>query len=244
MVKCLLKTLPIENSELFRGIENLEFYRKISLNAGLMEKAEEKKQKKFKIGYLLAGLFIFFLGFLFFAGIYLGDFLSPQDKLEKADVVVVISGGETLDRTAEGVKLFKEDYVPYLLFSGAAKTGEVSNAKTMQRYALKNGVPQDKIYIEEKSTSTYENAKFSKDILDKNNLKSMILVTSPYHQRRAYMNFRYVFGKDFKIINHSSVDAIWNTKDWWRGNNRSISLEELSRVMYLMLTRNYDKQVR
>jgi len=207
-----------------------------------MEKSSiVKKAKKFEITYVLVGLAIFFLGFLFFAGFYLGDFLSPQDKLEKTDCIVAISGGETTQRTAEGVKLFKENYAPCLLFSGAARNGEVSNAKTMQRYALKHGVPQDKIFIEEKSTSTYENAKFSKEILDKNNLKSIILVTSPYHQRRAYMNFRYVLGKDYKIINHSSPDSTWNTKDWFRGNNRGISLEELSRVIYLVITRNYDK---
>lgn len=226
MVKCLLKTLPV----------NFYFF---------MDKAITKKKSKVKVRYFfLAGiLFVFFGVFLGFFS--LGSFLTPQDKLEKSDVIVVISGGDTTERTAEGVKLFKDGYAPFILFSGAARSGDVSNAKTMQRYAVRQGVPQGKIIIEEESTSTYENALFTKPILEKNNFKKIILVTSSYHQRRAYMNFTYVLGKDYKILNHSSRDDTWRESEWWQHKESiNITLEEFSRIVYLAVTKNYQKQAR
>ncbi len=202
------------------------------------------KLPKIKIYHILILVSLVFLALIVFAFFFLGNFLSLQDRLEKSDCVVVVSGGETMERTVEGVKLFKEEYAPCILFSGAAKKGNVSNAKTMRRQAIKERVPEDKIFIEEKATSTYENALFSKPILDKNNFKKIILVTSPYHQRRAYMNFKYVLGNGYKIINHSSPDSEWSANTWWKSQNINLSLEEFSRVIYLMITKKYDKQVR
>src|SRR5688572_846628 len=72
----------------------------------------------------------------------IGFFLSPQSDLEKADLIVAISGGETSQRTREAVRLYDEGYAPKLLFSGAAadRNGP-SNAAAMRRYAIIQGVP-------------------------------------------------------------------------------------------------------
>lgn len=237
MVKCLLRTLQINTNADKRG-----FLRGLSR---IYMKKRKEEAKNFKIIYLFVGLIALLFVPILGGMLFLGNFLSPQDKLENSDVIVVISGGETLERTAKGVKLFKDGLAPYLLFSGAARSGDVSNAKTMKRYALKQGISEDKIFIEEKSTSTYENALFSKEILDKNNFKKIILVTSPYHQRRAYMNFKYVLGNDFKIINYSSPDPDWHAENWWKNkDNAGITVEEFSRVLYLAITKNFKAQIR
>ncbi|OIP22224.1 hypothetical protein COX95_03315 [bacterium CG_4_10_14_0_2_um_filter_33_32] len=216
MVKCLLRTLPI--------------------NLNIEMKAKTKK----RLFYITAIFFFVFFMLAIFTMAFLGKFLSPQDNLDKSDVIIVISGGETIERTAEGVKLFKQGYASYLLFSGAAKSGTVSNAKGMKNYAIKQGVSSNNILLEEKSTSTYENALFSKNILEKNNFKKIILVTSPYHQKRAYMNFSFILGRDYNIINHSSSDSNWNSDKWW-DNKKSvnITMSEFVRVMYLAITKNY-----
>lgn len=199
------------------------------------------KNFKIKKSYIFLAIVLFIFGIGIFIFFSIGNFLSPQDNLEKSDVIVVISGGDTTERTAEGVKVFKDGWAPYMLFSGAAKSGSVSNAKSMKSYALKKGVPSEKILIEEKATSTYENALFSKNIIEKNNFKKIILVTSPYHQCRASMNFKYVLGKNYKVLNHSSLDSNWSKSTWYKTGNINISFEELSRVIYLILTKNYEK---
>ena len=225
MVKCLLKTLPI------------------NFNVGVMEKVHNKE--KIKIRYFVIGFFAFFILGVFSTVPFFGSFLSPQDKIEKSDVIVVISGGDTTERTAEGIELLKEGYAPYILFSGAARTGKVSNAEMMRNYAIKQGIAKDKIFIEEESTSTYENALFSKKILEENNFKEIILVTSPYHQRRAYMNFSYILGKDYKILNNPSFDSSWSKDSWWKNRkNLNTTIEELSGVIYLTITKKYGKELR
>ncbi|NTU69435.1 YdcF family protein [bacterium] len=205
-----------------------------------IDKAKSKKK-----AYIILGIVFLLISICLYMFFSIGSFLSPQNKLEKSDVIVAISGGETRTRTEEAIKLYKDGWAPYLLFSGAARSGDVSNAESMKNVAIKKGVPAEKIFIEEESTSTYENALLSKKIIDKYKWSKIILVTSPYHQRRALMNFNYVLGKDVKVINHSSDDSYWSAAEWYRGDkNRNTSFEELSRVIYLIFTKNYSLEVK
>lgn len=225
MVKCLHKTLPI----------NLFWDLKMT---------KDKKNKFNKWFLIISGIVLFFIfsGFLFLFSV--GSFLSPQDKLEKADVIVVVSGGETFSRTQKAVELYKDNWAPKIIVSGAARSGEISNAMAMKSYAIKKGVLAKDIFIEEESNSTYENALFSKNIIEKNNFKKIILVTSPYHQRRTYMNFRFVLGSDYQIINQSSPDSNWSSSSYFESKkNIKITFDELSRIMYLFFTQDYSREV-
>jgi uncharacterized SAM-binding protein YcdF (DUF218 family) len=183
---------------------------------------------KYLIG--LIGILVIVAGFIIGTGFY----LSPQDKLVKADAIVVISGGETDLRVKEGVKLFQEDWAPLIIMSGAARDAGESNAEAMKRLAVKLGIPTDKVLVEKESRNTFDNAKFTRDILTNNNVKSIILVTSPYHQRRASLTFNRYLGDSVKIINHSAADSAWRKNGWWNNNwARKITLSELQKIMYL-----------
>lgn len=163
----------------------------------------------------------------------IGIFLSPQDKLEKADMIVVVSGGETKERVKEGVWLYKSGYASKILFSGAAAEGDVSNALSMKRIAMRDGVAAGDIFIEEKSMDTAQNAEFSAKIIRENNVKSIILTTSPYHQRRAYIHFRKNLGKDFKIINRSAKDSSWRKMGWWKEESSiQLTISEFGKIFY------------
>jgi uncharacterized SAM-binding protein YcdF (DUF218 family) len=168
-----------------------------------------------------------------FVPMIIAIYLSPQDTLAKADLIVVISGGDTDSRISEGVKLYLQKWAPKILFSGAAAEGDVSNALAMKRIAVSKGVPAEDILIEEDSKTTTENADFSAKIIHDNGLKSIILVTSPYHQRRAYSEFRRVLGKDFTIVNHSAKDETWAKKSWWdNANARFLTFTEIMKNFY------------
>ena len=172
----------------------------------------------------------------------IGFYLSPQDNLQDADAIVVISGGETEARTIEGVKLYQSHYAPLIIFAGAALDPDSpSNAATMKYIATaKYDIPEQDILIEEKSTSTYENALNLKTIFLDNNIKSIILVTSPYHQRRSKLTFQKVMGADFIIINHSSTDEFWRKIAWWQNDQAVyLTLSELWKIIYIFLTGKY-----
>jgi uncharacterized SAM-binding protein YcdF (DUF218 family) len=160
----------------------------------------------------------------------IGWYLSPQDTLEKTDAIVVVSGGDSNSRIEKGVQLWKEGWAGTLIFSGAAAEGDVSNAKAMKRIAVKMGVPEEDILIEEKSETTAENAQFSAVIVTEKGYKSIILVTSPYHQRRTYELFKKSL-PDVKIVNQSASDEEWRKKGWWESNvGRFLTIGELGKL--------------
>ena len=131
------------------------------------------------------------------------------------DAIVAVSGGDTGARTDEAVQLYHNGWAPKLIFSGAAqdKTGP-SNAAVMRREALDAGVPDEDIIIEEYGETTKENAEKTQNILDQNDIKSVILVTSAYHQRRAGLEFAKRTG-DVDVRNHPvSRDNQWSSL-WW-----------------------------
>ncbi len=194
--------------------------------------------KKF-FGWLLAIIIVVsLLGSAIFWGI--GFYLSPQDNLQKADAIVVVSGGQTQSRAARGIELFKQGYAPKIVFSGAALDDGPSNAFAMRDLALSEGVPAKNILIDEKSQNTYENAVNSKSILDELQAKKIILVTSPYHQRRANQTFEKVLGNNYEVIGISAYDDRWSKSQWWRrGFPLFISISEIWKLLYINITGNY-----
>lgn len=140
----------------------------------------------------------------------------PSDKqgCQAADAIVAVSGGDTPARTAEAIALYKNGWATKLVFSGAAldKSGP-SNAEVMRSQALGAGVPAEDIFTEEYSETTRQNAENTEDILEENEITSVILVTSGYHQRRAGLEFA-ARAENVDIRNHPvENDKQWSA--WW-----------------------------
>ena len=86
-----------------------------------------------------------------------------------------------------------------VICSGGQGTGEdISEALAMKRYLIAKGISEDRIIMEDKSTNTYENLKFSLEIIgDKE--ASIAVVTNNFHVYRAmhlagYVGFENVSG--------------------------------------------------
>lgn len=194
--------------------------------------------KKFFIWLFTIVLLLAALSFGVFLGT--GFYLSPQDELQKVDAIVVVSGGQTTSRASKGIELYKEGYAPKIVFSGAALDDGPSNAFAMRDQALASGIPLKDITIDEKSQNTYENAVNTKNILNEIGAKNIILVTSPYHQRRANTTFEHVLGSDYKVIGISAFDDRWSKSSWWhKGFPLFISASEMWKNLYINITGNY-----
>lgn len=135
---------------------------------------------------------------------------------QPADAIVAVSGGDTEARTLGAIRLYEHGWAPRLIFSGAAqdKSGP-SNAEVMRRIALEAGVPADAIIIEEAGETTRQNAENTGNIFETNNVASVILVTSAYHQRRAGLEFSARSAGHVSVRNHPvKQDAQWSAF-WW-----------------------------
>ena len=67
----------------------------------------------------------------------------------------------------------------------------------MQEILQVMGVPEDVIVTEEASRDTYENALYSRTVLESRGINRILLVTSAYHMRRAEAVFR---AQGFEVI--------------------------------------------
>jgi uncharacterized SAM-binding protein YcdF (DUF218 family) len=161
-----------------------------------------------------------------------GHWLDVTDPLAKADAIVAISG-DTGARAESAIALWKQGYAPVLIFSGGSSDpASVASAELMKRTAVAAGVPANAIVVEGTSATTEENAQRVAEVMKSQGLRSAILVTSPYHQRRAAMLFEREFSRaSLSFLNHPADDPDWDANLWWtREPSRSLTLVELAKL--------------
>lgn len=150
-----------------------------------------------------------------------------------ADAIVVVSGGDTNARVAEGVRLYKAGWAPQLIFSGAAadETG-LSNALAMKNFAIRLGASESIISTDEYSKTTAENARNTSRMIAQAGYKRIILVTSAYHQRRASMEFIHHLDPTVKLLNHPvAQDRQWSQLWWVTPGGWWLAISELVKIM-------------
>jgi uncharacterized SAM-binding protein YcdF (DUF218 family) len=146
-------------------------------------------------------------------------FLTVDSGPVTADVIVVIGGGSH-ERPLRAAALFKMRAAPRILISGAGDDG------INRQLLIANGVPARVIEVENKSTTTRENAGFTIQRLRAEQVRSAILVTSWYHARRVERTFEH-FAPELKFYSRPSYFA-FGRDDWKKlGINRRMRLEFL-----------------
>jgi len=189
--------------------------------------------------YLLTCLVL--LGLLFVSrGFWLtrlAEFLIVSDKLVPADVIVVLAGDGNGERVDEGAKLYQVGYAPRILMSGGPLAWHLTCAEWMKKQAVFLGVPARVLVLEAQSRSTLENAKFSLPILAKLQTKSVILVTSPTHTRRAKWVFERVLRPaQIKVYVVPARASEFKLSCWWTRHEdiQLVVWEYVSLVYYLL----------
>lgn len=161
-----------------------------------------------------------------------GHYLAVEDPLAPADAIVAISGDQGA-RTATAVDLWKRGLAPLIVFAGSSEDpASLPSAELMKRDAVRLGVPADRVLTEPSSATTEENATRVTDLFRTYGIKRAILVTSPYHQRRAAILFgRHVGGTGITFHNYPARDPEWDRTTWWaREPSRSRTLVELAKL--------------
>jgi uncharacterized SAM-binding protein YcdF (DUF218 family) len=113
----------------------------------------------------------------------------------RADAIVVFAGGVgesgkagggAQERLARAVELYRAHYAPVMILSSGF-VYSFREADVMRAMAIDQGVPDSAIMLEQRSTNTLQNVKFVDDILRDRHWNRILLVSSPYHMRRAVM---------------------------------------------------------
>lgn len=124
-------------------------------------------------------------------------------QLAPADVIVVLGGGmssrwrlaaSSQPRLDMGITLFQNGYAPLLFLTGGGTQTGQKEADRLAELARAQGIADNVIATETRSTSTLQNAKFTADALGAD--PKIILVTERFHMIRAKRDFaRFGFSK-------------------------------------------------
>jgi len=150
----------------------------------------------------------------------LGSLLIYEDKIEPADAILVLGGGAK-ERVLEGIELVKQKYADRILFTGENAVpllGKPTNwAIEAQELAVSLGLRQDQTITILDSQSTRDDALLSREICIKDHFRSLIVVSEPYHTRRAHFVFNKVYrGSGIKITIYPVQNSWYKRDTWWK----------------------------
>ena len=124
--------------------------------------------------------------------------LKVVDAPRQADVIVVFAGGAGesaqagggyQERVKQAVDLYQAGYAPRLVFSSGFVYA-FKEAEIMRGLAVDLGVPVDAIVLEERAANTYQSVIYARDIAHRYDARRVLLVSSPYHMRRALLTWQ------------------------------------------------------
>jgi uncharacterized SAM-binding protein YcdF (DUF218 family) len=143
--------------------------------------------------------------------------------LPKADAAIVLGAALWNDEPSPGLRerlngaagLYKQGNVKFLLLSGGLdhNGSTLTEAEGMRNYLIGQGVPANRLVLENDARSTYENLRFSKPIVQKHGWTSVVIVTHDYHAPRAADIARYLgYKQGTEVIGYKSkvLSAAYN----------------------------------
>lgn len=176
----------------------------------------------------------------------LANFLIVQKPLEKADAIVILSGSaEFIERAQEAAIIFRNGSSPRIFLTNDGIPGPWDNELLLnptsvdrtRRELMKLAVPEGAIEILPSAVNgTHDEAIVVVRALAEKEIKSVILVTSAYHSRRALSTFERVLRREHFTLTvgvqspSERAGAFWwlTAKGW-----TTVGLESVKTIYYL-----------
>ena len=188
-------------------------------------------------GGIITNLIVLLFFVIFCAVLYLArhpilrfaaEFWIIEDPIDKADAIIVLSDDNFYaDRATRAAELFREGKAPVVVASGRRLRPSAGIAELMEHDLVERGVPRDRILrFAHDADGTREEAEALARFAKERKWRSVIVVTSNYHTRRARYIFRRVFPQDIEVRVASARDGDFDPQRWWEKRK---SVKELMR---------------
>jgi uncharacterized SAM-binding protein YcdF (DUF218 family) len=179
----------------------------------------------FSLAVLLAA------GIIVFRGI--GKWLIVEDPLERADVIVVLSG-KIPARAIEAAQIYKQGFAPEVWVThpdgpkeALAQLGidytdeDAYSAEILEKL----GVPTSAIHIlPNPILNTEEELETVKETLEQAGKSRAIIVTSPAHTRRVRALWKVLAGKRLHAVVRYARSDPYDAVHWWRHTADALSV--------------------
>jgi uncharacterized SAM-binding protein YcdF (DUF218 family) len=170
----------------------------------------------------LLGIALFCLLFVF---LHVGQWLVVQDPLQRASAIAVLSG-RMPDRALEAARVYKQGYANRVWLTHSKEPG-ATMAKLSVPYVgeeeynriilIHEGVPETAIQVlDPPIINTADEMRTIGQALRTEQLRIVILITSPVHTRRTKTLWNRISGKDGTAVLHAVSDDSYDAAHWWR----------------------------
>jgi len=140
-----------------------------------------------------------------------------EDPLDRADAIIVLGDDNFYaDRATRGAQLFREGKASLIVASGRRLRPSAGLAELMEHDLIERGVPREKIvrFVHD-ADGTLEEARALARLVRERRWRSVIVVSSNFHTRRARYIFRRVFPQGVEVRIASARDGDFDPEHWW-----------------------------
>lgn len=163
----------------------------------------------------------------------MGEAWVVEDPLERCDAIIVLGDDNFYaERATRASQIYRQGLAPIVVASGRRLRPYAGIAELIEHDLVERGVPKDKILrIAHDADNTREEANALAQIAKQKKWRSVIVVTSNFHTRRARYIFTHVFSEDVRIRISAARDGDFDPERWWE---KRISVKDLAREMAAM----------
>ena len=163
-----------------------------------------------------------------------GEGWVVEDTLDRSDAIFVLSDDNFYaDRATRASQVYRQGLAPIVVASGRRLRPYAGVAELIEHDLIERGVPKDKILrVAHDADNTREEAITLAQVAKQKKWRSIIVVTSNFHTRRARYIFSHVFPKDTKVRITGARDGDFDPERWWE---KRISVKDLSREIAGMI---------
>ncbi len=166
------------------------------------------------------------------------DFIFIEDVPSPSDVIL-IPGSSCSETSVAAATLFHQGYAPWILPSGRYSLvagafpyeGYETEWEYMRDLLVREGVPAERILREDRATFTWENAIYSREVLEKEGIevKQALICCQAFHARRAYTYYQQQFPQ-VKLLMIPTVTRDIRKDNWYLDQEKAkVVLGELQR---------------
>ncbi len=210
-----------------------------------------REQRKKAVVLTTGLLALAFIVLLIVGFVYAGSLLVVEVPPHRADVCLVLAGN--FGRAMYAADLYHQGFIPRIWISRPEREKPLTQLDALgvpyprqeeisQAVLLKKGVPEDRIeMIGEGVVSTIAEARLVADLLEKRSeIRSLLIITSRFHVRRAEAIFQYVLRPRSQVelfVVGTPYDGFVSNR-WWadRDSTRQVILETAKTILFWIRT--------
>jgi uncharacterized SAM-binding protein YcdF (DUF218 family) len=220
--------------------------------AGPIEPGRSEGKRRGLLKWLLVASFVFYVLLQNYYPLilaHLGRYLVLSHPLQTSDIIICLSGGN-VERGLAAAEAFQKGLAPRIFITREEspdgmdllreKGVEYPETSTLLAGLLERlGVPRSAILMEDREVgSTFAEAQLVAELVKREHYRSVILITSPTHCRRAWLVFQKgVEDKDIRILMMPTPHSGFRPEDWWtkRRYVRAVILEYEKLIYYALM---------